>query len=51
VGAIALAMLAPAQATTPPGAQTQISFTGADGDATLDATDASVAYNPAATSS
>ena len=47
VGAFALALV-PAQATTPLGAQTQISVTGADGDATLDATDPSVAYNPTA---
>ena len=48
VAAIALAAVAPAQATTPLGAQTQITVTGADGDATLDATDTSVAYNPTA---
>ena len=48
VGLGAIAAAAPAQATTPLGVQTQISVTGADGDATLDATAASVAYNPSA---
>lgn len=49
-GPIMLAALAPtpAQATTPLGAEVRLSVTGADGDATLDATDASVAYNPIA---
>jgi hypothetical protein len=48
LGAFVLVAVGPVQATTPLGAQTQISVTGADGDATLDATDASVAYNPSA---
>jgi hypothetical protein len=48
LGVIALAPLDHAQATTPLGTQTRLSVTGADGDPNLDATDASVAYNPAA---
>ena len=48
VGAVALAAVAPAQATTPVGAQARLSVTGADGDPNFDARDAGVAYNPAA---
>jgi large repetitive protein len=48
VGVIALAPLGPAQATTPLGAQTRVSVTGLDGDATVDANNSSVAHNPAA---
>ena len=48
MGAIALALLAPTAATAPLGSQTRISFTGADGDETLEAVSPSVAYNPVA---
>jgi hypothetical protein len=48
VGAITLGAVGSAQATTPLGVQARISLTGADGDAALDGSDASVAYNPVA---
>ncbi len=47
-GAIALGGATSAQATTPLGVQARISLTGADGDASLDGTDPSLAYNPIA---
>ncbi len=47
-GGIALALLAPTAATAPLGSQARISFTGADGDETLEASSPSVAYNPVA---
>jgi hypothetical protein len=45
--AVALGVLAPAQATTPLGTQARVSFTGADGDPILHAFSPGVAYNPA----
>lgn len=47
-GVIGLIPATAAEATTPLGDQLRISFTGADGDATVDAADAASAYNPRA---